>query len=415
MKPIGQCKYLFVFCIIQLFFQVGNTKTWYLKRGEQNLQMMIDQAAPGDSVLVGPGTYFTKNLVIRKPIVLIGDEKPVLDGEGLYEILTISGNNIRVTGFVLMNSGYSSMNDYAAIKCIDASEIYIEDNEILHSFFGIHVSNASKIYIRNNVVVGNPKTEQNTGNGIHLWKCNHALIEGNRVSGHRDGIYFEFVTDSKIRCNYSKGNIRYGLHFMFSHRDDYEENQFVANGAGVAVMYSKEVHMLFNEFVDNWGGAAYGILLKDITDSKIFYNRFNRNTVGIYMEGSSRMMIQRNVFTRNGWAMKVQASCSDNRINENNFQGNSFDMATNGTLVLNNFDENYWDKYEGYDRTRDGIGDVPYRPVNMYSMIVEQNPFTLILLRSILISFLDKAEKAIPSFTPELLMDRKPLMKPVAL
>lgn len=113
--------------------------------------------------------------------------------------------------------------------------------------------------------------------------------------------------------------------------------------------------------------------------------------------------------------MKVQASCNENKIQHNNFSGNSFDIATNGSLVLNSFDQNYWDKYDGYDRTRDGYGDIPYRPVSMYSMIVEQNPYTLILLRSILISFLDKAEKAIPSLTPELLIDNKPLIKPLCL
>ena len=57
--------------------------------------------------------------------------------------------------------------------------------------------------------------------------------------------------------------------------------------------------------------------------------------------------------------MKIQASCMDNTINYNNFVGNTFDISTNGDLVLNNFDNNYWDKYEGYDLNRNGTGDVP--------------------------------------------------------
>ena len=82
------------------------------------------------------------------------------------------------------------------------------------------------------------------------------------------------------------------------------------------------------------------------------------------------------------------------------------------TLVLNKFYNNYWDKYEGYDMNKDGIGDVPYHPVSMYSMIVEQNPNSLILLRSFMVSLLDKAEKAIPSLAPENLIDDKPMIKP---
>ncbi len=31
-------------------------------------------------------------------------------------------------------------------------------------------------------------------------------------------------------------------------------------------------------------------------------------------------------------------------------------------LVLNTFNNNYWDKYEGYDLNSDGTGDVPLPP-----------------------------------------------------
>ena len=130
------------------------------------------------------------------------------------------------------------------------------------------------------------------------------------------------------------------------------------------------------------------------------------------MEGASRTKIEKNVFRSNGWGMRVEASCMDNVITRNNFFSNSFDVGTNGSLVLSTFNNNYWDKYEGYDRNKDGVGDVPYHPVSMYSMIVEQNPNSLILLRSFMVSLLDKAEKAIPSLTPENLTDDKPMMKP---
>lgn len=90
-------------------------------------------------------------------------------------------------------------------------------------------------------------------------------------------------------------------------------------------------------------------------------------------------------------------------------------MATNGTMVLNKLHNNYWDKYEGYDIDRNGVGDVPYHPVSMYSMIVEQTPGTMILMRSFMVSLLDKAEKAIPSLTPENLVDRQPMIKPLKI
>jgi len=202
---------------------------------------------------------------------------------------------------------------------------------------------------------------------------------------------------------------------MFSNDDTYFNNIFSNNGAGVAVMYSKKVRMEKNHFEQNWGPSAYGILLKDISDSYIIKNTFWRNTVGIHLEGTSRMKIERNSFNGNGWAIKVQASCEDNSFNYNNFTGNSFDVGTNGSISLNSFQNNYWDKYEGYDINKDGIGDIPYHPVSMYSMIIEQNPYALMLFRSFTVQLLDKAEKAIPSLTPENLTDAKPEMKQIKL
>ena len=74
------------------------------------------------------------------------------------------------------------------------------------------------------------------------------------------------------------------------------------NGAGVAVMYTKRVEMTDNRFEDNWGSAAYGLLLKDITDSEIRGNTFVRNTVALYAEGVNRTTVEGNTFEANGWA-----------------------------------------------------------------------------------------------------------------
>ena len=377
----------------------------------KTIKQAITIAKDKDTIRLLAGTYKEGNIVLTKSITLIG-VNAILDGNNQYEILTVSGKNITITGIQFQNSGYSSLNDYAALKVIDASNILIEGNRFLNSYFAIHLNNSSNCTIRNNRVTGAPKTEQTTGNGIHLWKCSYAMIEANFITGHRDGIYFEFVTHSTIQKNISQKNIRYGLHFMYSNDDVYLHNTFHDNGAGVAVMYSKKVTMQFNHFEQNWGASAYGILLKDISDSRISNNTFYKNTMALHMEGTSRMEVQKNIFKENGWAMKVQASCDNNTFHHNNFFGNTFDVATNGTMVLNKFHNNYWDKYEGYDLNKDGFGDVPYHPVNLYSMIVEENPNSLILLRSFTVQLLDKAEKAIPGLTPENLVDTQPTIKP---
>ena len=375
----------------------------------------LQNAVSGDTILVEPGIYHERNLTINKTITLIGLHHPVLDGENKYEIISVKANAVVVDGFKVIHSGVSSIEDFAGIKIYNVRDVIIRNNILEDTFFGIYSQYGLNCTIEKNTLIAYSKQEQQTGNGIHCWKSDSMRIIANTITGHRDGIYFEFVTNSVIWRNVSEKNLRYGLHFMFSNNDAYISNIFKNNGAGVAVMFSKSVKMFHNFFEENWGDGSYGLLLKEISDSYIENNQFVKNTIGIFMEGASRMHLEKNVFENNGWAMKIQASCMDVTILKNNFKSNTFDVGTNGDLVLNTFINNYWDKYDGYDLDKDKLGDIPYRPVSLYAMIIDQNPPAMILFRSFMTSLLDKTEKILPTLTPQNLKDDHPLMKPLPL
>ena len=406
-------KYFLIILLSMHFCVNAFAKTLRVGKNQfyKSISSAIESSVIGDTVLVDAGLYFEKNLVINKRIVLKGIDHPILDGEKKYEIISIKADAVIVDGFKIIHSGVSSIVDIAGIKIYNRRDVVIQNNILDDTFFGIYVQNGKNCNIKNNQVSAHNSEEQQSGNGIHCWKSDSLQIIGNTISGHRDGIYFEFVTHSVIWRNNSFKNIRYGLHFMFSSDDAYITNSFENNGSGVSVMYSHGVKMFNNYFKENWGDAAYGILLKEISDSYIDGNVFEKNTSGIYMEGASRIHMQKNTFKDNGWGMKIQASCMDIVVEKNNFIGNTFDVGTNGSLVLNTFNNNYWDKYDGYDLNKDKIGDIPYRPVSMFSMIVEKNPPAMMLFRSFMTSLLDKTEKVLPSLTPENLKDNFPMMK----
>lgn len=409
MKPLA------IPLLLICFFFLGGKSTQaetHRINPSQSVQESVDQAQAGDTLIFSPGRYPVSAITIRKPLVLLGENYPILDGQGKGNILIIAADSMVIRGFKLINTGKSNIDDSAAIKFFDSSKGLIEDNILEETFFGLHFSNSSRMTIRNNKIKASATREFEVGNGIHLWKCRDNRIEQNEVSGHRDGIYLEFVTDSEVAENTIQGNMRYGLHFMFAHDNTYIRNTFRQNGAGVAVMYTKNVTMLENRFEENWGSSAYGILLKDISDSKVIGNTFQKNTVGIYMEGSSRIEFRKNTFRENGWALKLMASCDQNTFESNNFLGNTFDLSTNGTVVLNSLQNNYWDKYEGYDLDRDRIGDVPYRPVSLFSVIVEKIPSAIMLWRSFMVTLLDRMEKILPTMTPDQLIDPSPQLKP---
>ena len=374
-----------------------------------SLKQAVEMAKNGDTIIVKKGNYVSLNTLIDKKLTILGQDKPVLDAHYREEVVTITSNNVKFDGFVIQNSKTGSMRDFAGIRLSNVEHVTISNNTLLNNFFGIYLSNCSHIQVLHNDLTGS-KNIENSGNGIHLWKCTQALIMGNHVTAHRDGIYFEFAKKCVIEDNLSEKNIRYGLHFMFSDDDIYRHNTFKKNGSGVSVMYTRRIQMLNNTFIENWGSSIYGILLKEITDSRIEGNHFIRNTTGIYMENSDRITVLNNDFVSNGWAIRVLASCNSDHFRQNNFKGNSFDVTTNGTLKEIYFNNNYWDKYEGYDLNKDNVGDIPYRPISLYAQIIEQNPQSVMLMRSFIVNLLDKVERAIPSVTPESVKDEKPRM-----
>jgi nitrous oxidase accessory protein len=403
--------FIFIILIAEIDYAYSETIRVHENGKYSSIQDAINLSNPYDTILVHPGRYFESDIVIDKPLCLQGVDNPVIDGDYKSEILTIRSDSVTFKGFTVEHVGFSFIKDWAGIKIDNVDHCTIEDNILLDSYFGIYLKKSDHTIIRNNVLKGKAKSEVNSGNGIHLWYCEHVLIENNKITGHRDGIYFEFVENSKIIGNSSEANIRYGLHFMFSNHDDYIGNTFRNNGTGVAVMFSNFINMRNNRFEDNWGTSSYGLLFKEIYDGNLTGNIFNNNTVGIFADGSNRIKIMDNEFRNNGWAMNIFSSCIDNEIAYNNFISNTFDLTTNGKRSNNDFHDNYWDQYTGYDLDKDGIGDVPYRPVRLYSYLIGKVPESIILLRSFFVDMLNIAEKVAPVLTPQSLMDERPRMK----
>ena len=92
------------------------------------------------------------------------------------------------------------------------------------------------------------------------------------------------------------------------------------------------------------------------------------------------------------------------------FDANSFDMTTNSRATEAVVSGNWWDRYTGYDFDRDGRGDIPFRPVRLFSLLVATNPSSVVLMRSTFVDLLDAAERTLPVLTPNTLVDTAPLM-----
>ncbi|ROL61795.1 nitrous oxide reductase family maturation protein NosD [Bacteroidetes/Chlorobi group bacterium ChocPot_Mid] len=408
------CKYIKLFVLLILFSQL-QSKTLTVGQNQMfsDLKTAVKIAVDYDTIIVFSGYYKLNKLNINKPLTILGKNNPILDATNKSELIVINSDSVTLKGFTLQNIPNNFTEDWAAIRLNKSRYCLIEDNHIYNSFFGIYLNRSLNCMIKHNKIIGKAKKEFDAGNAIHLWYSDNALIENNYAGKHRDGIYLEFTKNSRIVFNTSENNLRYGLHFMFCDNNVYKKNIFRFNGAGVAVMFSKNVNMHSNVFSDNIGSSSYGLLLKDIVDSKITKNIIKNNTIGIHADGASRCFIKNNEFSKNGWAIRILGSSVNDTIFENNFFSNSFDISTNSTFNKNYYINNYWSKYTGYDLDKDGIGDIPYRPVKLFSYITANSKESLILLRSFFVTLIEFAESISPIFTPQNLIDNYPLMNPV--
>ncbi len=408
-----QNKIFFLLILVISFTQIFG-QIVVKKSGENSsIQEAINSAAAGDTLFVEQGVYYEFDISINKPLTLIGINYPVIDGKEKGNIIDISADSVTISGFRLINVGSSYLKEFSAIHTFKVNNFKIENNIFENPYYAIHIEKSKRGIVRKNIIYGNAEVESSSGNGIHLWHSARIEVTDNKIEQMRDGIYLEFVKHSSIKGNESRKNIRYGLHFMFSNNNTYDNNLFENNGAGVAVMFSKNIFMRNNVFKLNWGTASYGLLLKEINDANIIDNVFEKNTIGISAEGSNRVTFERNNFISNGWAIRFLGACYGNKLHQNNFLNNAFDISYSGRLNGNIFDKNYWSEYTGYDLNHDGIGDIPYRPIKLFSYVVNRTPESIILLRSLFIDIINFSEKVSPVFTPDNLKDFHPLMKPV--
>jgi len=369
-------------------------------------------ARRGDTIVVRAGVFAEPRIIVAVPVTIIGDPGAIFDGGGSHEVITVRANGVTILGLTIRNGGHSYTEDRAAIRLDGVRDCRIAGNRLLDTFFGVYAARSSNCTISGNRFEGNARSQASSGNAIHLFYSDGFTVEGNTISGHRDGIYLEFSTRARIVDNESRENLRYGLHFMYSDSCEYRQNTFARNASGVAVMYSRAVTVVGNRFEDNRGTAAYGLLLKEIKDGRITDNVIAGNTVGLYAEGVDRMVVEHNQFLGNGWAVRLMADATGNIFRRNRFEGNTFDVTTNSRVSSpSTFVENYWDGYRGYDLDRDGHGDVPFRPVRLFSALIEQSEPALILLHSFFIDLLEVAERVAPVLTPESLVDSRPLMR----
>ncbi len=129
---------LYIIICAQLVVLLPAQAAEHLVKSGESIQAAINKASKGDLIKVMPGTYRERGIIINKQLVLQGIGYPVLDGEKKYEVVTITADHVVVQGFEIIRSGYSSMDELAAVRIKQASYVGLRNNRLRENFFGIY-------------------------------------------------------------------------------------------------------------------------------------------------------------------------------------------------------------------------------------------------------------------------------------
>lgn len=382
-----------------------------------SIQSAVASAQPGDTIEVQPGIY-TGNLVLDKPVTLIGIGRPVVRGDGRGSVVTVTGGHCTIRGLVIEHGGEMLVNEDSGIL-LKSSYNRIEQNEVRDVLFGIYLYGSEHNQIVGNSIRGRPLPDLGErGSGIHIWNAGDNTIVNNTITDARDGMYLQNANRSTIRGN-RVSNLRYGLHYMYSNDNVFEDNVFDNNVAGAAIMYSRNIQLRRNAFIHNRGFSSFGILFQATEDCLAEDNIVADNVVGLFLETHTHSVFRRNLVAGNDVALEVFSSATDNTFETNNFIDNLSPLQVVGKSTATRWSGaqsgNYWSDYDGYDLDADGIGDIPFKIQNVFEHMEGNYPRLRIYLLSPGSQALALAEKGFPVIEGSREFDQRPLIRPAAL
>ncbi|MCC7185521.1 MAG: nitrous oxide reductase family maturation protein NosD [Acidobacteria bacterium] len=329
------------------------------------LQDRIDAAQPGDRIDVEAGIY-TGDLFIHTPVHLVGHGRPQLVGSGNGSVIRVRADHVTIEGFAIDGRlGGNLARDTSGIH-VAARHVVIRDCTIVRSLFGIYLREANDARVEGCEITGiEGRLPGEQGSGVHVWNTERFTLKDIRVQFSRDGFYIQSSHHGVIAGNDVR-NVRYGLHYMNSNDNRFEDNTFAHSAAGAALMYSRRVSFARNRFLHNRGFASVGLLLKDCEDVVAEDNLVADNERGLFIDGAVRHVFRRNLVAASDVAVVVYASSQGSRFEGNTFVGNLAPLRLVGRRTDTVFEGNYWSEFDEPDLDGDGVRDQPYRLSNVF-------------------------------------------------
>ncbi len=382
------------------------------------LQDAIDNAPFGATIKLSPATYIG-NIIINKPITIIGKKDGViLDANGSGSVVTINSSNVTLENLTIINSGNEMHKLDSAITINRSKNCEINSCKILDSLYGIDMVMVKNSLITNNYITSKKNSISLRGDAIKIWYSHNNIFKNNIIDSVRD-VTLTYSNNNIIKNNSFK-NSRFALHISHSKNNLLKNNDFKYNSVSVMIMGTENTKVINNSIKSSIGAAGIGILVKEVSNFLLQDNIISYNAQGIYIDSKAtetgmKRYIKNNNISYNKEAIHFHAIIKNNTITNNTINANIDDIVKSSRGQITSFniiEYNYWDKYAGFDRDGNNIGDSTFEIYQYADQLWHYNHKVKFFYASPIMSLLNFLSRLAPFVEPVLLLeDNKPVFK----
>ena len=377
----------------------------------QDLQTAIAGANPSDVLTLAAGVH-AGPVVIDRPLTLTG-AGAIIDGQGRGTVVTITGDDVTISGITVQNSGRSSPELDAGIKINKgADRARIEGNRIENNLHGVDVHGSRDSVVADNVIIGLTLARMNDrGNGVYVWNAPGTVVEGNDISLGRDGIFSNTSRKGTYRNNLIH-DLRFAVHYMYTNDSEVSGNISIGNHLGYAIMFSDRVQLHDN--LSLWD-RDYGVMMNYSNGSDVVGNLVRGAKKCTFIYNAHKNLIWGNRFEGCAIGIHFTAGSERNAISENVFLGSRNQVKYVGTKMVEWSLEgrgNYWSDHPAFDLNGDGLADSVFRPNDLMDHILWSQPAAAALIGSPAVQLIRWSQENFPALLPGGVVDSHPLMAP---
>lgn len=372
--------------------------------GTQRLQPLIDAAAEG-SVLTVPDGVWAGPVVISKRLTVQGSGATVVTGNGSGTVMTVSAAGVVLRALRITGSG-SSHDAMDAAVLVEADDVRVEQCTLDDVLFGVFVKAAKNGLVCGNVISSKLEDHSLRGDGVRVWNGSGNRVFGNDVSNARD-VTLANARDNVVSHNRIRGG-RYGLQLVFAPHNTIEDNLVDSNLTGIAVLYSNDVVIRRNVVQHSRGVSGTGLTFKESGQAIVEDNDVVHCAVGARTNSPTSpdaiISFSRNRFAHNIAGMDFYGENGGHVIHGNRFERNLTQVTVSAAMSArgNDWKDNTWDDYEGFDRDGDGVGDTPHDVYAFADRIWQETPQATFFRNAPALELLDFLERLAPFASPEL-------------